>query len=297
MWITQYRRATIRYFLRMIHQVKFNSLIGLFVMLSLLAFSPQPSFAGCKNSGGSSGSSKFGSQVQGSSVTICASAVQVSPARSAKLKSTISSAKLVAAPIKPAAKPAVFRKRFSPAVAIKPKLVIAKKTAARIVSKPSKRNATAEVAAFTPAAVDGRVFPSNQLNVGQQASFSSSATQHFRMGTLLNLPTEVRFTPTSIYWDFGGGALLAGSSVDRVFSSAGVYPVQLRVIYAVSYRIKGSSAWISEPDTITLADEFLIDVSDTGGDDQQVDVEPLAAKRYLLVGQDCLQNPGSFGCN
>lgn len=294
-----------RYFRVMTNRVTFNSLIGLAIIFSLLAVAPSPSFAGCRNSGGSSGSSKFGSQVNGGSVTICASAVAVTPARKTVVKSPV---KVVAkSPSKPVSKPVVksaakpiskstaqFRKTAK-AIAL-PKPVIKKKVTTRVVSKPATANKTSAAADFTPSGVNGNVYPSNELTVGQQGSFTSTAVQHYRTGNLLNLPTDVRFTPISVSWNFGDGASAIGSYVPHAFSEAGVHQVQVLVVYAVSYRVKGSALWIAEPESITVADDLVVEVS-AGETTSQPAVEPTAGNRVLLVGQNCLRNPGSFGCN
>lgn len=282
------------------HPVKMNSILGLAVMLSLLAFAPQPTFAACKNSGGSSGANTVGSQVNGSSVKICASAITISPARSVTVKSVVTSTKPAA---KPSARQAVkvipklipaFHKPAVPAKTPKPKIMVSKKT--KLVSKPSSKNATAAAADFTPADVSANVYPSNHLSVGQSATFESTAVQHYRTGTLLNLPTEVRFTPLSVAWNFGAGQYQSGANVGHAFNIAGTHTVQVRVVYAVSYRLRGSTSWISEPDTITLADEITIEVS-AGSTKVTEPIEKQASpKKVLLVGQDCLENPGTFGC-
>jgi len=291
--------VTLRYFRSMMHPVKMNSILGLAVMLSLLAFAPQPSYAACKNSGGSSGSNKVSSQVNGGSVTICASAVTISPARSVTVNAVLTSSK-------PAPKSAVktpskslpaFHKIAVPAIAAKPKATVSKKTVAKVVSKPSTKNATAAAAEFTPAAVSASVYPSNHLSLGQWASFESTAVQHFRTGSLLNLPTEVRFTPLSVAWNFGTGQYLAGANVGHAFDSAGSHAVQVRVVYAVSYRLRGSSTWIAEPDTIALGDEINIEVAANSFSENRPIEKPSAARTVLLVGQDCLEKPGTFGCN
>lgn len=274
-------------------------------MLSLLAVTPAPSFAGCKNSGGSQGSSKFGSQVNGGSVTICASAVAVTPARKTVVKTP---AKVVAKPApksaakpvaKTAARPATqavpaFRKLAKPIA--QPKAVVKKKFTTKVVSKPGSANKTSAAADFTPAGVNGNVYPSNELTVGQQASFTSTAVQHYRSGKLLDLPTDVRFTPISVSWNFGDGTAATGAYTPHTFSVAGVHQVQVLVVYSVSYRVKGSLAWIAEPDTITVADDLLVEVAAVDFD-YQSEVEAADNQRVLLVGQDCPANPGSFGCN
>ena len=290
----------------MTNQVRLYSIVGLAIMLSLLAVAPAPSFAGCKNSGGSAGHSKFGSQVDGGSVTICASAVAVTPARSAVVKTparSIVKTKTVAKPT-PVVKtvPAFHRisTPISPAKKVaKPvvKITLKKKTATKVISKPSTANKTSAVASFTPAGVTGNVYPSSELSVGQQASFTSSAVQHYRAGKLLGVPTEVRFTPISVFWNFGDGNSGSGSYVPHTFSSTGTHQVQVRVVYAVSYRVRGSLTWIAEPDSISVADDLLVDVSAGASHPSNAAVNSGANTKVLLVGQDCLANPGSFGCN
>lgn len=289
----------------MFHSVKFNSILGLAVMLSLLVFAPPPSFASCKNFGGSSGSNKFGSQVNGGSVTICASAVSVIPARSATLKVLAKPMPKVAA--KPAAKPSAtrsapaklgFHKLAAPLA--KPKLPTKPQPAkakSKVISKPSAANLTSAKADFTPAPSQTSVYPSNQLLIGQQAKFVSSAAQHFRTGILLNLPTEVRFTPVSVAWDFGDGNLFSGTTVGHSFGSPGPRTVTAQVTYSISYRVRGSSKWIAEPDTITLANQLSVVVA-SNSNSNFIANDPTAARgKTLLVGTDCLEIPTAFGCN
>ena len=269
-------------------------------MLSLLAAAPQPSLASCKNSGGSQGANKLGSQVNGGSVTICASAVAVTPARKTVLKTpTKVTAKAVTKPVEKPAKPAVksvpaFHKIAKPIS--KPKPVVKKKATTQVISKPGTANKTSAAADFTPAAVNGNVYPSTELTVGQQASFTSTAVQHYRTGKLLDLSTDVRFTPVSVSWNFGDGSAATGSYAPHTFNEAGVHQVQVLVMYSVSYRVKGSLAWIAEPDTITVADDLLVQVSSGFDFSEQPEVLASENRKVLLVAQDCLAKPGSFGC-
>jgi hypothetical protein len=293
-------------------QLRLNSFLGFSLMLSLLVFAPDPSFAACKNSGGSSGGNSVGSQVNGSSVTICASAVAVVPARS-----TVVTSKVVA---KPKTAPAVFRRTQNPiqprvpapvvkakppvpkAPAPKPKVPVQTKAVNSLVSTPGSSSTAAAAADFSPIAASANVYPSDQLTIGQTATFSSSALQHFKSGTLLNLPTEVRFTPIAVNWNFpeedgpdsAGGS---GSYVNHVFSSAGLFQVQVRATYAVSYRLKGSLNWIAEPETISMLDELQIYVSGDGVEQTDVPAITSPERRVRLVGSDCLKRPGTFGCN
>lgn len=301
-------------------QLRINSFVGFGLMISLLVFAPEPSFAACRNSGGSSGSNSVGSQVNGSSVTICASALAVVPARTSMVKSKVV-VKAKPAPAPAAAKsPAVFRRTQAPlkpkvvsivskpkptvvqAPVVKPKVPITTKIVNNVITAPGSTSKSSGTVDFSPAAVSATVYPSDQLAVGQAASFSSSALQHFKSGTLLNLPTEVRFTPISVDWDFQGeGETQAGAArgpyVNHVFSSAGLFQVQVMATYAVSYRLRGSIDWIAEPETISMVDDLLIYVSGDGAEQPDVPAVTAPERRVRLVSGDCLKRPGSFGCN
>ena len=297
-------------------QLKINSFVGFGLMISLLVFAPEPSFAACRNSGGSSGNNSVGSQVNGSSVTICASALAVVPARTSVVKSKV----VVKAKPTPAKAPAVFRRTQAPlqpkvmapiskpkpkvliAPAAKPKVAAQAKVVSNQVTAPGSTSKSSATADFSPAAVSANVYPSDQLVVGQTASFSSSALQHFKSGTILNLPTEVRFTPISVDWDFQGDGEIQASSgqgayVNHVFSSAGLFQVQVMATYAVSYRLRGSLDWIAEPETISLVDDLLIYVSGDGAEQANVPALKAPERKVRLVSGDCLKRPGSFGCN
>lgn len=286
-----------------------NSLVGLSLMICLLTFAPEPSFAVCKNSGGSSGGNAVGSQVNGSSVTICASAVAVIPARASVVKSkVISKPKVllvsfqkpqnyffaqVQAPISKSPKAETKRKQI---------VAVQKKIVKKVVSAPGSTNKSSASADFSPMRVVATVYPSDQLTVGQPASFSALALQHFKFGTLLNLPTEVRFTPISVEWYFQGDEQNdmdtgSGGYLNHVFSSAGSFRVQAVATYAVDYRLRASLNWIAEPETISMLDELIIQVSGDGAEQPAIPSNNAPERRVRLVGSDCLKKPGSFGCN
>lgn len=299
-------------------QLRINSFVGFGLMISLLVFAPEPSFAACRNSGGSSGINSFGSQVNGSSVTICASALAVVPARTSVVKSKVVVKSKPAPAPAPAKSPAVFRRTQAPlkpkvvsivskpkptvfqAPVVKPKVPTTTNIDKSVITAPGSTSKSSGTVDFSPAAVSATVYPSDQLAVGQTASFSSSALQHFKSGTLLNLPTEVRFTPISVDWDFNDQDTSTagnGAYVNHVFSSAGLFQVQVVATYAVSYRLRGNLAWIAEPETISMLDELLIYVSGDGAEQADAPTDTAPERRVRLVSGDCLKRPGSFGCN
>lgn len=274
------------------------------LVFALLAVAPEPAQAACKNSGPSIGSHKYGSQVSGQSVTVCSAAVKVTPARVAVVQ------KKPAPVAKPAPKQqlsASYKKLLKqlgfagspkPAVkkvakpAPKPKAVAAKK-----VQKVAGSSSTASGAInFTPAGVSARVYPGSTITVGTQANFVSTPVVHYRSGMLQAVPTEVRFTPIAVNWNFDDGQQASGSGIERSFDSAGNYAVTVSVIYAVAYRVRGSSTWIKEPDQIEMSNQLQLEVVAEGENTESLEPSAEQGARVLLVGSTCLARPGSFGC-
>lgn len=291
-------------FLAMAYPHKIQSYLGLALMLSLVSFVPSPTWAACKNAGGSAGSQKFGSEVSGNSVTICAAAEKVTPARTAVYKApTKTIAKVVAKTVAP--KKAIFRRqapRVVPAPAPKPPLVskritkVVTKAKPKLITKPGTANLTADTASFSPAQVVANVYPSNQLAIGQVATFSVLANTHFRSGKLLGSPTEVRFTPISTNWVFSQGSAGFGNTLHLAFDSTGTHTVQVAVTYSVAYRYKGIQNWVSEPDTIQVIDDLFVEVSEPSSG-QVIDEGTQGSRRVLLVGESCPARSSVFGCD
>lgn len=245
----------------------------------------------------------MGSQVSSGSVTICASAVSVTPARTATVpaKPKVIAKPKTITPLVSRLVPPVHRKPVTQQIKLAPKpakkIVIkqpAKATPKPVVKTiPGSTSASASSAMFTPTGVSASVFPSSELSLGQQASFSSNPSIHFRAGAVLNLPTEVRFTPVSTIWILNGEVFGVGSSANYYFSEIGSHQVRVEVVYAVAYRVRGSALWIGEPDSITVIDDLSLRVS-TEPDSTDYPEPPQG--RALLVGSNCLAQPGSFGC-
>jgi len=242
-----------------------------------------------------------GSQVVAGSVTICASAVSVTPARTATvpIKAKVIPKKIT--PIVSKLIPPIHRK---PATAptktpAKPaKKIIAKQPAKTVLKPvvktvPGSSSTAASSAMFTPAGVSASVFPSSELGLGQPANFLSNSNVHYRAGSVLNLPTEVRFTPVSITWILEGDVIGSGSTANYSFAEIGSHQVRVEVVYSVAYRVRGSASWINEPEQIAVTDE--IDLRVSGNSEAMENPEPPPAKA-LLVGSNCLAKPASFGC-
>jgi outer membrane biosynthesis protein TonB len=257
-----------------------NKVLGLALMFSLLTFLPVPSYAGCITTGG--GSFKSGSAVSGSSVTICAQAVAVQPARTATVVTKVTPAptKTVvkpAAPAKPMVVPPqpalkiVSDRSYTPPPPPKPTpkptptppkpTATPKPTVTTISSSTVKGSSSvaAGAASFTPAGVS--VFSSMAAaNTGQSVEFQTNPVVQFQLATILDKPAEVRFTPTQVSWSFGDGVSGSGLSVAHSFSATGRYTVSTQVSYAIDYRFVGTTGWVHEPQSITVSASTVIDV-------------------------------------
>lgn len=331
------------------NQFRNTAILGSSLLLSMVIFVPEPSWANCRNSGGGNSGFAYGSQVDGESVTICASSESLIPARKSVVKTPVKSstktstsvttrtpariktvetkavaAKKVTLPksLRPAttapkkllpfqiAKPAAKAKLKSVTTPATTKTVtkikVVKGTAAKVASSvvPSAIANQNEAAAFSPIAMSASVSPGNQVEPQTPLLFNSDALAHFRVGKILGKSAEVKFTPVSMGWNFDDGSTGQGLSVQHAFASEGNYQVSARVVYAVSYRFIGQASWVAEPGTIAMIARLSIQVSaeaggggNVGGPITADDVAPTGGGRVALVGADCIQRPGSFGCN
>ena len=285
-----------------------NSYLGLALMLALISAAPTPSWAICKNSGGSAGLSKVSSEVAGGSVKICALASSVSPARVAVLIKPIkivvkAPIKLVVVPPKPIIRVAPHQVQilFGPQYPFpKPETKTRTKLSTKIglekkpVTSPGVSLSSSDAAIFTPAELTISAQPSNQLLLGQRVNFHSSASVHYRTGLVLGLATEVRFTPMKILWQLTQETDSVWQP-EYVFDTPGTHSISARVDYEVAYRLRGSSDWVIEPDQISQQADMFVEVS-RGNVLEQKDPEPVPGKKVLLVGSACEPKSRVFGC-
>ncbi len=215
-------------------------------------------------------------------------------------KSTITN--LLRASPKPAVpvilRPPVFKPNSPKASA--PLKAPAKKTVVTIKLPATTSNtttSTAGEATFAPNEVSANAYPPT-ARVGEPVFLAASATQHYRLGQILNRATEVRFTPLSTTWAFANGLTIAGSSLTQAFDSPGTHTANVTVRYLVSYRFAGQTAWVVEPGFIELTDQVQVLVatsSQTGLLNPSLNPD-LDALRPYLVGSNCIQRPSAFGC-
>lgn len=291
-------------FLAMFSAPRQQLILATALVVSLLAVAPEQAQASCKNAGPSIGSHKYGSQVSGQSVTVCSAAIKVTPARVAEVK------KKPAPVAKPAPKQQVsasYKKLLkqlgfagAPKSAVKkiakpaPKAKVS--ASKKVIKVAGSSTATSGAINFTPAGVSARVYPGSTISVGTQANFVSTPVVHYRSGMLQSVPTEVRFTPISVDWSFDDGQQASGSAVGRSFDAVGNYSVTVSVIYAVAYRVRGTTTWIKDPDRIEMSDQLQLEVVAGGEYSESFEAVAEQPTRVLLVGSTCLAKPSSFGC-
>lgn len=132
------------------------------------------------------------------------------------------------------------------------------------------------------------LLPSTTLKVGETANFASLAVAHTRNRMLLWYPAQVKFVPNTASWSFGNGAEAAGTKTSHAYSRAGVYKVQLKVSYTVTYRITGRSAWVKLPGGVTaLSSPIMVTVGSNS---------PPPGSAVSLVHWNCIQKPSALGC-
>ncbi|MFM6971095.1 MAG: hypothetical protein ACKOWH_00695 [Rhodoluna sp.] len=285
----------------MLKPFKIQGLLAAALMISLVAFVPDQAFGVCKNAGASYSGTKLSSQVTKNTVKVCASALKVQPARSVVVK------KVVAAPAVSKlvfGNKVVFRKsgtviNLKPAVKPIVKKVIKKKASSKIkktVKKKAVKKAVKSFAKFRPNAVLAGVSTDGVLAIGQSVTFDSSSVEHFKYAPLLTLNAQVRFTPIGVAWSYGDGESGEGKYTDHAFYSAGTKQVQLTVIYAVSYRAKGTGRWISEPGQVKVSDSLTVTVASGSSSKPKPTPSATPIQKTLLVGSTCTLKPSSFGC-
>jgi hypothetical protein len=132
------------------------------------------------------------------------------------------------------------------------------------------------------------VLPGTNLSVGEPADFASLASNHTRNRLLLWYPAQVKFVPTASSWSFGDGTDASGNKVTHAFSNVGVFKVQLKVTFSVTYRIIGRSSWVKLPGGVTaLSSPVTVTVGSK---------VPLPNSAVSLVHWNCIQKPTALGC-
>lgn len=247
----------------------------------------------CAVAGGKTGTIKYSGQVTSTSAKICAVAlvkkvtvVKTVAKKVIVVKKTTTEAFTLAS-LKTAiavAKKVIAAKK---AVVAKPITVVTKAVVTTVSTTP-KVTTNKQASNFTATPSKPSVIYSGDgtLNIGESASFSSSAGTHTRNSFLLGFAAQVTFTPVQNRWSFGAD----GSSASHSWSSSGTYSVTVTTSYSVKYRIVGKSAWISLPGLISSTSAPV--TIHVGADA----VNPVVPANVLLVHWNCTQKLSAIGC-
>lgn len=143
---------------------------------------------------------------------------------------------------------------------------------------------------FSPNRLLGSVYPSETLRVGQVATFSSNPSAHFGIASVLGRQAQVHFAPAASGWSFSDGTEKSGADVTHSFERSGRFEATAFVYYQVSYRLLGETNWQAVGQLLVQSETVEVLVGTVG-----IETED-RPRGVLLVGQDCLANPDSFGC-
>lgn len=188
------------------------------------------------------------------------------------------STKLVSAP-KPTSKPAVKTKTITITETI-------------TLDQPGEVSSAADAVEFQPNPLLASVFPGNVLSLRQLARFTSNPSSHFGSANVLGRQAEVHFVPMASSWSFSDGVVQTGVDTERTFKAAGKYQIWAFVEYSVSYRLLGESGWQSVEGTLVIQSnplEVMVGAFNFKADK--------TSQGVLLVGADCLDRSGAFGCD
>jgi hypothetical protein len=191
---------------------------------------------------------------------------------------------------KPVAKIPVKR---VPKVSSSPKQQFVIRTITETITRknPGSSFAKSDAVDFYPNQLNAARAPWGVLGTGQLATFSSNPSSHYKISKVLGRQAQVHFVPVSSGWSFSDGVSLAGSEANRSFEAAGKYQATAWVAYRVSYRLVGESSWQPVRGKLSIESNTLkILVGASYLEKDEVN------KEALLVGDDCRDRAGAFGC-
>ncbi|GLI28454.1 hypothetical protein ARHIZOSPH14_26960 [Agromyces rhizosphaerae] len=156
----------------------------------------------------------------------------------------------------------------------------------------------ADIASFRPVEPENGMEPDGWAIAGLPANFVAGASVHPVAGTLLGLPADVRFTPVGYRWEHSDGSSIndpeggatwdalgqrefTPTSTSHVYTTRGMHAVTMVVTYTAEYRFAGTG-WVPIAGTLDIGSaplDVLVGAADT-----------------VLVGADCVADPGGPGC-
>ncbi|MDG2496573.1 MAG: hypothetical protein P8M68_00090 [Aquiluna sp.] len=98
--------------------------------------------------------------------------------------------------------------------------------------------------------------PGSEIQIFQSGFFSVAVNNRTASGQLFEEPAQIRFTASSIEWQFSDGVSRPGASVARSFDRVGEYSAIAIVTYRVDYQVAGES-WVIGATSISLQSNQL----------------------------------------
>ena len=155
-----------------------------------------------------------------------------------------------------------------------------------------------DLASFRPTPGVGHMEPMGWTVTGLPTNFWAEAGAQVHLGTLLDRPASVRFTPRTYRWTFGDGAsavtALRGASwrasgeeefaptpTSHIYRALGTFTVNLTIEFGAEYRFD-DGPWTSVSGVIRLPANSLSATVGTAS--------------TVLVGRDCIGRPTGPGC-
>ncbi|AOY56298.1 hypothetical protein [Candidatus Rhodoluna planktonica] len=278
-----------------------------FGLCSTLWLTPSPSSAAdcVSTTSGLSAKSKISNQT----VTVCASARSVQPARSATATTVIKQVPQAKpkTTAKPAVKPKLLPQSARPIMVDRIPAPVKKPTAKVVPKAPAKKpikvtqiststtpgstSAQQEEQDFNPTAFSISSSAGTVLSIGEWVSFTHDASAHQRTGLLLGKSTTVEFLPVGQQWQLNGYVTQSETTSTR-FVSAGTYLVSVAVTYSV-YATVASVSTRHFVGNIVLNAHLEVEV----GEGLEQSSAETGSGLVRLVDQLCLGRTDVFGCD
>lgn len=208
----------------------------------------------CTNSAGKSGSIIFSSKVRTSSVVLCGDWAKVT---------------------KPSA----------PTV---PKKIVTKPLAQPIKQSPGSTIVYTHSVIAAPTKPKITASQNGLVQVASYVTLKSVAPSVIRYRYLLGIPTQIKFTPVAYFWRLSDGKTSKAKNLRHLVSDSGQLSVNLKVGYAVGFRLATGGAWRPFDRTVSLnASPIRLNAATAQGEKLKL--------RYVLF--NCLQRPTAPGCS
>ena len=104
--------------------------------------------------------------------------------------------------------------------------------------------------------------PGEKLEIFEFGQFSVEVNNRTTTGQLLGQTAQIRFTASSIAWQFSDSNTASGRSVAKSFQSVGSFLAEAQVSYRVDYQMLGGN-WVLDAATVTLwSNQLEIEVTE-----------------------------------